>query len=578
MLVVFLVSFFLSAFAQDESCGLNSDPTVNELAGQACRVSENALSDEPETIASDRDKREFSKKIQNSFDELKKESEADIEQYKAAIVKLEEQIKNKQDQIKSAPASEKQNLEYQLGQLQTRLETKKRNLEKSQNILDNLTQRFDAVADLVVKKGCKNLLQNVSITTGGKVIKKGVNGQAGTPILGEFTSEDAAEAFKVQLLSENPHYTNCHIKKTSASELVQIPQSHSMARTLDKIAGAGDSFIDNGKGLAATSVARLDDEINGANGWKQKLLTTQDELGRKIERKLTKIKIYTCASTYRNCSPLMADKRTPEQDGCGNLDLLRAYSDEDILKALNGNSGHIKEKSLLSAADTASLTSVLRSPHYKKALQQLGADQSTPDGREKRLWIALSSMRADNMANKIREEMGEYAKDAEFEIIPTGHPNDPFNNSKIDPALTGTCGPLPDTQDSYYGQCLSKMCSLEKPLCNKLKTYYESPEVLAAREKMLKDRGIDPAKASAQERYAAHRYYQIEPEMVETTKETKESKLQVERFQVSCGQLKLHCKKIDITPEFDLPRLGITSTQGSVINTKGSSGGSCPAW
>jgi hypothetical protein len=61
--------------------------------------------------------------------------------------------------------------------------------------------------------------------------------------------------------------------------------------------------------------------------------------------------------------------------------------------------------------------------------------------------MALSAMRVESMKEKIKAKMkqksGLILSNEIFEIDPKGYPNDQFRNSKIDPALTGTCCPLP---------------------------------------------------------------------------------------------------------------------------------------
>ena len=217
-LVVFILLSSFLAFSQDENCNMNQNPKIEELSGEVCMASDRLLTNEPVKVVSEEEKKEFSKKVQSSFDELKADNIENVNKYKASITKIEEQIKNKKDLLTQAKtASEKQNLQYQLEQLETRLASKKKNLEKSEHILNNLNNRFDQVTDLVVKKGCKGLLKNVSITTGNKVIKKAAPGQGlGSAVLADFGTEDEADAYKIQLLEDNAHYTSCAVKEVNS--------------------------------------------------------------------------------------------------------------------------------------------------------------------------------------------------------------------------------------------------------------------------------------------------------------------------------------------------------------------------
>lgn len=67
VLFILLSSFFV--FSQDENCHLNQNPKIEELSGEVCMASDRLLTSEPVEVVSEEEKKEFSKKIQSSFDE-----------------------------------------------------------------------------------------------------------------------------------------------------------------------------------------------------------------------------------------------------------------------------------------------------------------------------------------------------------------------------------------------------------------------------------------------------------------------------------------------------------------------------
>ena len=232
---------------------------------------------------------------------------------------------------------------------------------------------------------------------------------------------------------------------------------------------------------------------------------------------------------------------------------------------------------------------MLGSKSFKNALDEVYKEADEQTNPELKLWIALSAMRAETMKAKIKADMkdksGLVLSDEMFEIIPTGHTNDQFRNSQIDPALTGTCGPLPKSQDTYFGDCNkdakdNDSCSPEKPWCNKLKKHYQQEDVIQARKELMETYvGKDYASKSSEEQYKIHRYYQIEPEFIEKVTETTTEEVVKKRYIVTCKKLSFSCDKIDITPDIKLDINLSFQPRTKVYTPKGKWGSTdCPSF
>lgn len=534
----FLFSLFLiqATFAQSEKplCVQDKHHEIEKLSDVVCESCEHVSSEQTKQHLKDitEVKKTVPAKISGAFEDLKKESLAKIKSF-------EERQSRSNDPKK-------------IKELEARIEQERR-------LVANISARTDEIADEIVKKDCKGFLKKAVISKGAVKLPGSYS-----PVLGDFSTEEEAEALRSELLEKNPHFTSCQVNQISKEENASVQNTVSSLKSLGKVSGASESFLDNGKGLGTTSTKSLNSDIKS---WQELLhpKTDTDKLGRKVSRKMKKIRIYTCASTYRNCAP--SREKMATDDSCGALELLREHSDAQVLSALKSNSSLVAN---LSEEDKRSLRSVLESPQYRQAKKAVYPEVTDEmKDPEKKLWIALSSLRGQTMMEKIKADLGPDVSDDMFEIIPTGHPNDPFNNAKIDPALSGTCGPLPlEGTDSYYGGCLGQKCSPERSLCTKLEKYYSDPEVKGMRERLLKEH-LNP-NASLDEQYKFHRYYQIEPEMEETLTETINSKSFPNRYQVTCSQLKFRCESIDMTPDIHWGGKGETDRHKSGDKT------SCP--
>ncbi len=620
-----LVTQIIEVRAQNPEECAPAPSLLEDLSGQSCSAAVKIQDDIDDEII--KEKKEFKdtlpRKVRKEFKEIEKTSEENIKNYELEITEKKESIEasNKiisEQRAKIAKTSDEEKIKlYQekIAKKEASIQKAQAEIEKLQNLIidekkliENIEDRSIELANRIKANDCKGLLHRVRIDTDIDVkldvpkLNKVDPEKTYTSkekkemerTLGEFETSEEAQAFRQKLLLDNLHFTSCVVTPKEITITQDKPIITYANKVLDKVSGAGDSFVDNGKGLSTTSTKDLDESILG---WKDILDTKKDNLGRSVERQITKVKIYTCASTYRNCSPLGKDERTPDQDSCQMIDLLRKYTVSDIMGALDfvpKGEKKLKESSKaayfssefkqLNEEDKPFLKSVLSSKTFKDALKNVYTEADEAKNPELKLWIALSAMRAESMKNKIRADLKEKSgvdlTDDMFEIIPTGHPNDPFNNSKIDPSLSGTCGPLPQSKDSFYGQCLTKnssACEQQKPQCNKLKKFYNQPDIMASREELLKIYvGSDYQTKSAEDQYSIHRYYQVEPEFIEKVTESSQEEVTKKRFIVSCKKMDFNCYKLDITPDINID-WNFNSPRPRVYMPKGVNGSTaCP--
>lgn len=284
--------------------------------------------------------------------------------------------------------------------------------------------------------------------------------------------------------------------------------------------GTQDFFEDNSASISKDSSSKLKNELSDLS----------------LEAPI-KVKIYTCSSMYKNC---------PEDNSptCHSLSLMRKYTDESLL---------------LSDKTPGSLKEVLSSSDYKKRIIEMKKSDFFQDPKEQRLWLALSMMRAISVKKEISTQFGN-SSNLSFEMIPTGHPDDPFNNSKVDPALSGTCGPLPKQgQDSYYGNDDDK-CEAKSFLIDKMK---EHDMALSNEYKDLYS-NYSEAKASS----SLHRYVKVEflASDIKKNKKGNLEKKKVMSYNVQCARMNNSCdqwKKEFKLPSINLPLIRIGSGKGN---------------
>ncbi len=334
--------------------------------------------------------------------------------------------------------------------------------------------------------------------------------------MGVFESLEQAQVIQKQIENRDD-FSFCRISKTKTAKGAIGP---AVPVKIESLFGTDDFFADNSKEISPAAKDYLQSGVTA-------LTSTTAPL---------KVKIFTCASMYRNC----ASDNSPT---CHSLSLMRKYSDSALLG---------------SSETPPELKAVLNHPDYIKSINSMKSSEYYKDTKEQRLWVALSMMRALEIESQFKEKMPKDRK-VEFEITPTGHPNDPFNNSKLDPALSGTCGPLPkENSDSYYGSednsCEAKsfLIDMVKNRDNtqneKFKEYYE--KTFPDDEVKLGERN-----------YAAHRYAKIEIETVpENKKPTIANVEKVDAWEVRCARMNNGCEKWSKgLPRIKLPKVTLPS-------------------
>jgi uncharacterized protein YuzB (UPF0349 family) len=273
--------------------------------------------------------------------------------------------------------------------------------------------------------------------------------------------------------------------------------------------GSGKIFKDNSADLNKSQTAGLDD------------MTAQLPKDQEL-----KVKIYTCASMLRNCS-----QGADSGGDCKIIDQMRGENDEDILKSIEKDQRDGKTLS----EDQKTLQKLFKEPGYQNALAEMKTSkfftETDSKVKEQRLWLALSTLRG----MKIRETLSAKDPKLTYELVPTGDPADPFNNSKIDPALSGTCGPLP-ANGGFYNPTDST-CDMKKQVGDLVNKRYEDPYVKERLAKARKKSASDSADGAA-DVYGMHRYASISVETnpAPSSKQISPTDPKVDVYTVKCAE------------------------------------------
>jgi hypothetical protein len=421
--------------------------------------------------------------------------------------------------------------------------------------------------------------------------------------LGVFASAEQAQTFIDGMYKNDPNTVYCKIDVAKEKELISVPKKLVYKnQNISKINQAGDAFPPNGMSLDTQNSSAIKQYDDNAQKWNQELKPFTDDFGRKVERSLKEVKIYSCASMVTNCSKHKTDFRDNKvEDSCEMIDFMReAFMDtkfsltkmKNLVNGSNTYPGN-SDKGWISAFDKMKekankdgngdkYDSMLKklfadkSP-FVKSVKELGKqDESYNDeikaglftssaslssnAAEQLTFLALSSMRGISMAEEFKKSVGA-GDDVKVTVIPTGHPNDPFNNGKLDPRLAGTCGPPPST-GSFYGKCNKpSSCTEYSKQCSEVNTHYNTAKIKAKLDQRFQDSYLgekykkDPNSLSQSEKHNFHRYYQIEPIVEETVHDEMMKDVERKRFIVSCRGIKFSCK--DTAPDFSTSSFGI---------------------
>jgi len=399
-----------------------------------------------------------------------------------------------------------------------------------QDQVDALQSKQGAVLNLAeIKDKCGGVLGFVGWDK-PKFTEKGLK-QVGT-----YHSAEDAQTAKEQYES-NPKYSLCQIGAPnspdfdSAKKKTDTEKQEPTIVKLDKlnIGGSGDVFKDNSSKLAGdVDISELKDYLG----------VTVNDKGQRVKRELVKMNVYTCASMYRNCSPMSKNGG----DACPELNQQRKD---------NGGS-------------------------------DLGG---------KSLWLDLSEQRNQSVRDQLTSELKNIPGADQYSFNDKddgakGYPDSAMSNYyKIgynktkesgNADLAGTCGPLPKQPDSYWGKkcdqsnpkdpvrpVASQCKTTDRPVpiktsCDKLEEYYGSDSTKKKMKDYLNSVGTTDLNKSAD--YKAFRYYKVVPEVKETVlpyedKDLKDKTTFDQKFStwtLSCKEIVYTCKGVEIDfPSFD---------------------------
>jgi len=337
--------------------------------------------------------------------------------------------------------------------------------------------------------------------------------------MGTFASSEEAQSV-VDQIESRADFGMCAINENVVDKKAIVPIA---PVEVSSFFGAKKFFDDNSAKLSSKARSQLTNSLGDS----------------KMNSTPMTVKIYTCSSMYKNCSQ-------SNEGECLGLSMMRKYTDESLIK---------------SSKTPQALKDVLKDKDYIKRKNEMEESDLYQDPKEQRLWLALSMMRAQSVKNEIQSQLGEKSK-IKFELIPTGHPDDPFNNSKVDKALSGTCGPLPKTgTDSYYGNDDDK-CEAKSFLIEKMERRDKAFRLSGKYDSLYSTLAKDEAPSTL------HRYVKVE--FVVSGAKTQPSENQVEEktnsYSVICARLSNSCeqwKKDFRLPHFSLPLIRMGSGRGN---------------
>jgi hypothetical protein len=566
--------------------------------------------------------------------------------------KRDEYIKIQQEKKENYQNTQNERRESKIAKLELNKDKKTAELE-SENLnkkraIENIQNKGLEIAMKSVKRECKGAFKKAVFKEGQmKTVgsydssdgdsykwKETINGVKhdrsvnAKSALGVFDSSKQAQVFINGMYENDPNTVYCKIDAAKEKELIAVPKKLVYKnQNISKINQAGDAFPPNGMSLDTQNSAAKQQYDDNAQKWNQELKPFTDNFGRKVERSLKEVKIYSCASMVTNCSKHKADTRDDKiQDSCEMIDFMREafmdpkFSLSKMRNLVNGSNSYpgSSDEGWVSAFDKMKQQAnkdgngdkydgmlkklfAEKSP-FLKSVKELGKQDDdyneevkaglftssaglSSNTAEQLTFLALSSMRGISMAEEFKKSVGA-GDDIKVTVIPTGHPNDPFNNGNLDPKLAGTCGPAPSA-GSFYGKCNNpSSCTEYSKQCSEVNVHYNKPEIKAKLDQRFQDSYLgekykkNPNSLSQSEKHNFHRYYQIEPIAEETVHDEVMKDVERERFIVSCRGIKFSCK--DTTPDFSTSSFGLgkygKSPKSGKTNTGNWGSTACPSF